>query len=92
MNLWLSSDNPLNLESLHITLRAAQPVLNGALLQSWVSEVVRADDRKIQLHHTSPALGEGIFQLQATRLDHKITIGYWIEGLPPHDRRGADDQ
>lgn len=82
MKLWLSSENLLNLESPHITLRGAGPVLNNALLQDWMCDVVRSDRKQIELRYTSPSLGGGAFQLQAIQLEQKLTVRYWLEALP----------
>ncbi len=83
MKLWLSSENLLSLETPHITLRGAGPVLNNAPLQNWTCDVFRSDSEKIQLRFASPSLGGGTFGFQATHSDKKITIRYWVEGLPP---------
>ena len=82
MKLWLSSENLLNLESPHITLRGAGPVLNNAFLQDWMCDVVRSDREQIELRYTSPSLGGGAFQLQAIQLEQKLTVRYWLEALP----------
>jgi hypothetical protein len=83
VKLWLSSENLLNLETPHITLRGAGPVLNNAPLQDWTCDVIRSDNEQIQLRYTSPSLEEGTFQLQVTHLKEKIAIRYWLEELPP---------
>ncbi|MBI5955324.1 MAG: alpha-galactosidase [Chloroflexi bacterium] len=83
MNLRLSPDKTLNLQASGVTLRGAQPVINGAPLEGWAREVIRSDDEQIELRYTSASLG-GTFGLHATHTDAqgRIWIRYWVEGLP----------
>jgi len=74
------------IESLGVSLRGAQPVLNGLSLEGWACEVLHLDSGQIDLRYTSASLGGGAFRLQATQPDrqHHIWMRYWLEGLP-HD-------
>lgn len=82
LKLSLSVDRTLIIESSGVTLRGIQPVLNGAPLDDWTCEVLRADE-SIELRYTSASPGNGIFQLQATQSDtHHIQMRYWVEELP----------
>jgi len=83
VKLWLSSENLLNLETPYITLRDAGPVLNNAPLQDWTCDVIRSDPEQIELRYASPSQSGCVFKLQAIHLKEKITICYWLEGLPP---------
>jgi hypothetical protein len=83
VKLLLSSENLLNLETPHVTLRGAGPVINNAPIQDWTCDVIRSDSEQIQLLYTSPSLGRGAFQLQAIHLEEKITLHYWLEDIPP---------
>src|SRR5215211_2277881 len=83
MNISLSADQTLNIESPVVTLRSAQPVLNGIPLEGWVCEVLRSDREYIELRYTSQSLARGLFRLQAHQSNAQIRIRYWVEGLPP---------
>jgi hypothetical protein len=85
LNLSLSADKTLVIESPGITLRGARPILNGAPLESWTFEVARSDGDHVELHYTAAALAGGTFGLTATHehANDQIWIQYWVEGLPP---------
>ena len=84
MNLSLSLDQTLSIESPGVTLRGAQPVVNGTTLEGWSCHVIRSDNEQIELRCTAEALGEGTFGLKASHPDAQghIWIQYWMEGLP----------
>src|SRR5215211_212870 len=65
MNISLSADQTLNIESPVVTLRSAQPVLNGIPLEDWTCEVLRSDREYIELRYTSQSLARGLFRRQA---------------------------
>ena len=83
LKLSLSVDRALVIESTGVTLRGAEPVLNGIPLEAWTCEVISVDHEGIELRYLSPSLGRGIFGLQANQSDSQIKIRYWVEGLPP---------
>jgi len=84
ITLSLSADRTLLIETPGVTLRGAQPVLNGLPLERWMCEVIRSDHEQIRLRYTSAALGRGAFGVQATHADvHGYAwLSYWVEGLP----------
>lgn len=86
LNLSLSADQTLVIESSGVTLRGVRPVLNRAPLENWVCEVIRSDSEHIELRYTATALGGGAFGLKAVHSDlhDHIYIQYWIE-RPPQD-------
>ncbi len=69
LNLSLSADQTLVIESAGVTLRGLQLVLNGALLKGSRGEVISSEQEKIEPHYTSPSLGNGVFGLKATPPD-----------------------
>ncbi len=83
MNLSLSADQTLVIESPGVTLRGARPVLNGVPLESWTCDVVRSDDDHIELRYKSVALDGGVFGLKAAHADMRgqIWIQFWVERL-----------
>lgn len=83
MKLSLSQDKSLSIETSGVTLRGAQPILNGAQLGEWSCEVIRSDGGHIELRYAAPSLGDGAFVIQATAADAQghAWIRYWLEGL-----------
>ncbi|HSL42412.1 MAG TPA: glycoside hydrolase family 36 protein [Anaerolineales bacterium] len=81
----LSADEMLVLETSVVTLRDAQPILNGMPLSGWTCEVLHVDDKHIELLYKSPALGSGSFQLQVapSETEKRISVRYWLENPPP---------
>jgi hypothetical protein len=76
IKLSLSVDQTLMIETPGVTLRGAQPILNGVPLESWMCELIRSDNEQIKLRYTSAALGIGAFGVQAT---HAEAHGYvWL--------------
>ena len=83
MHISLSADQTLTIESSVVTLRRAQPVLNGIPLEGWTCEVLRSDQEYIELCYTSQSLDRGLFGLQAHQSNEQIRIRYWVERLRP---------
>lgn len=66
-----------------ITLRAIQPVLNGAPLADAHVQVEHDDAERILLSCAVPALEEARFWMEVERENEsRITVRYWIEDLP----------
>ncbi len=82
IELSLSADRTLSIESSVVTLRDVQPVLNGLRIEDSTCEVLRADRQQMELRYTSPSLGGGAFHIRAIRSDSQITVRYWLDGLP----------
>jgi alpha-galactosidase len=84
IKLSLSVDQTLIIETPGVTLRGAQPILNGVPLESWMCELIRSDNEQIKLRYTSAALGIGAFGVQATHADAHgyVWLSYWVEELP----------
>jgi alpha-galactosidase len=82
INLSLSVNQTIDIETSVVNLHHARPVLNGRLFQDWACEVIRVDDEGLELRYTSPSMGGGIFGVQARKSDAKITMRYWVERLP----------
>jgi alpha-galactosidase len=84
MEISLSQDKTLTIETSIVNLYGGRPVVNGLPLEDWSSEVLRLNSEQLELHYTSPSLQGGAFQLQANRssLDEQIWIAYALEGLP----------
>jgi hypothetical protein len=84
LNLSLSADQTLVIESLGVTLRGVEPVLNGTHLEDSVREVIRSNRDHIELCYTSATLSGGALVLKAYRPDAQghTWIQYWVEGLP----------
>jgi hypothetical protein len=84
LNLSLSTDHTLVIETPGVTLRYIQPVLNGSLLEDWSCEVIRSDSEGLELRYTSASLGEGAFGFKAHHPDAQgqIWMQYWLEKLP----------
>jgi alpha-galactosidase len=80
----ISTEQTLAIESSVVSLRGAQPILNGLPLEKWVCEVLRLNNQEVELRYTSPSLGDGAFRLQAIRSEarDRIVIRYWLEALP----------
>jgi hypothetical protein len=69
IELSLSADKTLVIETSVLTLRGAQPVLNGAVLENYTCEVLPLRGDQIEVRYTAPSLGEGTFGLKATQPD-----------------------
>lgn len=84
LTLSLSVDKTLTIESPGVTLRRAQPLLNGSPLEGWSCEIIRSDGERIETRYTSASLSGGAFGLKAVHEDtrDRIWIQYWVEGLP----------
>lgn len=84
IELSLSENQTLVIESSAVTLRGTQPILNGVLLEDWACEILQLQTNHIEFRYTSMSLGSGSFRLQVTLSDAQhIWIRYWVEGLPP---------
>ena len=84
IELSLSENQTLVIESSAVTLRGTQPILNGVLLEDWACEILRLQTDHIEFRYTSVSLGGGTFRLQVTLSDSQhIWMHYWVEGLPP---------
>ncbi len=81
MNFSLTPTRTLSIESSISPLRDAHPVLNGAALEDWRAEVARSDADGIALRYTAPALGNGVFGIEAGVASGRIWLRCWIEGL-----------
>jgi hypothetical protein len=79
----LSPDQTLVVESSVVTLRGAQPIFNGVPLETWTCEVLRQDSEGIELRYISPSLGDGAFGLQVIQSEapEYLVIRYWLETL-----------
>jgi alpha-galactosidase len=84
IQLSLSADQTLVIETSIVTLRGAQPVLNGAVLENYACEVLPLRGDQMELRYTARSLGGGTFGLKATQPDSRghSWIQYWVEGLP----------
>lgn len=84
LTLSLSVDKTLTIESPGVTLRGAQPLLNGSPLEGWSCEIARSDAERIEMRYTAAVLSGGAFGLKAVHEDtqDRIWIQYWVEGLP----------
>ena len=84
IELSLSANQLLVIETSVVTLRNAEPVLNGIPLEGCSCEVLHWDDERIELRYSSPALGTGAFRLQAApaRTEDRMGLRYWLEGIP----------
>lgn len=84
LNLSLSADQTLVIESPGVTLRGVEPVLNGSPLEDSKSEVLHSDGDYVELRYSAKALGAGAFGFKVTHVDGHghIWIHYWVEGLP----------
>jgi alpha-galactosidase len=84
MEISLSQDKTLNIETSIVNLHGGRPVVNGLPLEDWTGEVLRLNSEQLGLLYTSPSLQGGAFQLQANRsnLDEQIWIHYALEDLP----------
>ena len=80
MNLSLSVNQTLVIESPGVILRGALPVLNGNPLESWTCEVLRSDQESIELRYASPSLGKGLFGLRANEFNSQIKIRFTSSG------------
>ena len=83
INISLSDDQTLVIESSGVTLRGVRPVFNEVPLEGWTCETIRSEG-EIELRYKSAVLGEGMFGLRAAQPDAHgyIWLQYWAEGLP----------
>jgi hypothetical protein len=83
INISLSADQTLMIESSGVTLRGVRPVFNSVPFESWICETIRWAG-EIELRYKSAVVGEGMFGLRAAQPDAHghIWIQYWVEGLP----------
>ena len=82
MNFFLDPQGFLTLDSKLVTIRQAQPVLNGVELRTR-AEVLQNDPEHKKVCYRSPELGQGSFNLEARRDDDVIELRYWLEDTPP---------
>jgi alpha-galactosidase len=84
IRLSLSASQALAIESVGVTLRGVQPVLNGASLPDYVCEVIQAERDHIELHFTAAALAGGTLGLKASHADAAghLWVQYWVAELP----------
>lgn len=84
IELSLSENQTLVIESSVVTLRGTQPILNGVLLDDWACEILQLQSDHMEFRYTSMSLGGGTFRLQVTLSNSQhIWMRYWVEGLPP---------
>ena len=86
IQLSMSADQRLVIETSVVTLRSAQPVLNGIPLEELFCEVLAWDHEGMELRYTCAALGDGVFRIQVipSESQDRIWLHYWLEGLQ-HD-------
>lgn len=82
MNISIRSEPQPVIQFEHMTLRALQPVLNGALLVDARARLVRDEADTSVLCYSADALGGGTFCVEWKRADAThLEMRYWIENL-----------
>ncbi len=82
MQIKLTSNTTIEIESSIVTLRDLRPVLNGVALDDARAQVVANDVAHIELRYTAPALGDGAFGIELVRENKaRAWLRYWIVGL-----------
>lgn len=85
MKLTLSPSGTFDILSNVVTLRNAQPVINGARVELWQARRRTRDagPEESMIEYTAPVLSGAVFVIVATGKDHgAFELRYWIESLP----------
>jgi hypothetical protein len=82
MQIKLTSETKLEIESAIVSLRDLRPVLNGVALDDAHAEIIANDAQRIELHYTAPALGDAMFGVAITRENEtRMGLQYWLDGV-----------